>query len=197
MLSPLRREAEKRGLLAEGVQLSAGSVFSLVRDMPYQRASSREAEAILLEWRGTCSGKHYLLKSLFVELGFEARVVMCTHQFTPANTTLFPPSLQEQVAAGPVPDVHTFVRLKTECGWMDVDATWPLHTRHLGMAVNEEFQPGVNMRIACDPVAIFEVPKGVEPQSFKEQLIKQYCGPQMARRDQFIVALSQWLVEEG
>ena len=57
---------------------------------------------------------------------------------------------------------------------MDVDATWPFYTRHLGMPVNEQFQSGVNMRIACDPLEIREVPDGNDPQTFKEELIKNH-----------------------
>ena len=59
--------------------VDAKAAFALVRDMPYQRASTREPEAIIQEWRGTCSGKHYLLDQIFREEGLESRVIMCTH----------------------------------------------------------------------------------------------------------------------
>jgi hypothetical protein len=194
----LREQAQARGLLSDDVELSPEIVFSLVRDMPYRRASSREPEVTIQEWRGTCSGKHYLLKRLFEELGFDVGLVMCTHVFTEQNTAHFPEHLRVQVSKGPIPDVHTFVRLRTPAGkWVDVDATWPLYTRRLGMPVNDQFQVGVNMRIACDPMEILELPGGVDPQSFKEELIKTYCGPQIQRRDHFIEEMSQWLVEQG
>lgn len=197
-LSLLREQGQTRGLITRNAVLSPELVFSLVRDMPYQRASSREPEAIILEWRGTCSGKHYLLKALFYELGFDARVIMCTHLFTAQNTMHFPPPLRAQVSEFPIPDVHTFIRLKTTADeWMDVDATWPLQTRPLGMPVNDQFQLGTNMRIACDPIEIFEVPDGTDPQTFKEALIKAHCGPQIQRRDRFIDEMGKWLVDGG
>jgi hypothetical protein len=195
LLPLLREQAERRGLVAVDSELTPGAVFALVRDMPYQRANSRESEATIQEWRGTCSGKHYLLKALLEELGFEARLVMCTHLFTAQNTGHFPVSLRAQVCPQPIPDVHTFVRLKTEAGWMDVDATWPCQAKSLGMTVNDQFCLGVNMRIACDPIEIFEVPQGGDPQAIKEKLIETYCGPQMEQRDQFIEGISQWLQE--
>ena len=195
LLPLLREEAGSRGLLWDIPELSLGRVFSLVRDMPYQRASSREPEATLREWRGTCSGKHYLLKSLFEELGCEAVLIMCTHHFTEENTAGFPDDLRMQVSQGPVPDVHTYIRLKAGAGWMDVDATWPLQAKPLGLVVNERFQSGVDMDLACSPIEHFEVPDSEDPQGFKEQLIEAHCGSQMKRRDRFIESLSRWLVE--
>lgn len=194
LLPLLQGQAVKRGLLGQDSRLSLQVVFTLVRDMPYQRASSREPAATIREWRGTCSGKHYLLKALFEEMGLEARIVMCPHVFSEQNTTHFPAHLRAQASNQPVPDVHTFIRLKFDDKWMDVDATWPLPASHLGMPVNDGFQPGVNMQIACEPVEFFEVPDSIDPQTFKEQLIKTHCGSQSEQRDQFIQGMSRWLL---
>ena len=195
LISLLRSEAESRGLLGGDANLDAGVVFTLIRDMPYQRANSRVPEAIIREWRGTCSGKHYLLDALFREMGYDSRVVMCTHNFTPENTAHFPEPLRSEVSQGLVPDVHTYVRLHTEAGWMKVDATWPQSARTLGMAVNDRFIPGVNMDVACSPIDVFDVPDGVDPQTFKEELIEVHCGSDMDRRDRFIEDMSLWLAQ--
>ena len=50
--------------------------------MTYQRASDRQPETLIREWRGTCSGKHYLLQALFAELGIPARLIACTTNLT-------------------------------------------------------------------------------------------------------------------
>lgn len=192
-LSVLKEEAEKRGLASTGAQMSAADVFALVRDMPSQRASTREPEVILREWRGTCSGKHYLLEELFKELGYEIRLVMCTHHFTEENTKHFPMELRAHLADGPVPDVHTFIRLSSGEGWNHIDATWPSSAERLGMPVNRYFAPGVDMKIACDPIEFFEVPAGVQPQTFKEQLIESFCRTESGKRELFIQGLTEWL----
>ena len=70
----------------------------MVRGIPYQRTSTREPEAIIQEWRGTCSGKHYLLDQIFREEGLESRVIMCTHRFTKETIADFLPELGEAVA---------------------------------------------------------------------------------------------------
>ena len=136
LLSMLEAESQRRGLVEPGRTIDAKAAFALVRDMPYQRASSRDPEAVIQEWRGTCSGKHYLLDRIFKEEGMESKVVMCTHRFTEETTANYPPELQEVVARSPVPDVHTYIRLNTDAGWMTVDATWPAKAEPLGMTVN-------------------------------------------------------------
>ena len=195
LLSLLEKESRKRGLLAPGESLTAERAFALVRDMPYRRASSRRPEAIVEEWRGTCSGKHYLLADIFRELGLESRVIMCTHRFTVENTGHFPLELRALVAEGPVPDVHTYLRVNTAERWTVVDATWPSSAGPLGMTVNQEFRPGRDMAIACDPIETLPVPEGMDPQEYKEQVIAEFCGEGSSARDEFIEGMGRWLGE--
>jgi hypothetical protein len=196
LLLPLfQEEAARRGVLARGAMPTPAQVFQLVRDMPYQRATSREPEVTVREWRGTCSGKHYLLKALFEATGFDVRLMVCPHVFTSENSVHFPPSLREELALGPVPDVHNFIRVNTRDGWMDVDATWPLEAGQLGFPVNEGFHLGVSMRVACEPLEILEAPGSADPQRFKEEVIRRHCGAQSQRRNRFIEDLSKWIVQ--
>ncbi len=195
LISLLEEESRRRGLLAEDEPLTAEWAFALVRDMPYRRASSRRPEAIVEEWQGTCSGKHYLLADIFRELGLETQVVMVTHRFTPDNTGHFPQELRALVTDGAVPDVHTYLRLSTPEGLLVVDATWPSSAVPLGMPVNREFVPSRGMTIACDPIETLPVPDGRDPQEFKEQVIREFCGESSGVRDEFIEGLGRWLAE--
>ena len=195
MLEVFREEAVRRGLLLEATPITPETAFALVRDMPYKRAKSRDPGAIVTEWQGTCSGKHYLLKELFQELGIRIKAIMCTHRFDGGNTARFPQFLRDLTVKGPVPDVHTFLQLETASGWMDVDATWPAQAEALGMPVNWEFKSGVSMGLACNPLEYFEVPSDEEPQPFKEDLIRRFCGGDVDRREAFIQGLSAWLAE--
>ena len=191
----LEQEARKRGLIASDETVTPASAFALVRDMPYQRASTRRPESIIEEWRGTCSGKHYALDRIFREMGMDSRVIMCTHRFTPENTGHFPADLGALVDEEPVPDVHTYIRLGTEQGWMTVDATWPSSARAVGMPVNRVFSAGEDMAVACDVIKAFETPPWQDPQTFKEQLIAEFCGESSKVRDDFIEGMSRWLSE--
>ena len=195
LVSLLVQESRTRGFLADGESVTAERAFALVRDMPYQRASTRKPNAIIEEWRGTCSGKHYLLADIFREMGLESRVIMCTHRFTPKNTGHFPAELRELVDSAPVPDVHTYLRVKTAEGWTVVDATWPSSAGPLGMTVNREFAPERDMVIACEPIDTLPVPDGCNPQEFKEQVIAEFCGDSSSVRDEFIEGMGRWLGE--
>ena len=97
-LSTLEAEGRKRGLIRSGQPVDATAAFALLRDMPYQRASTREPEGIIQKGWGTCSGKRYFLDQIFRVEGLESRVIMCTHRFTEETTADFPPELGEVVA---------------------------------------------------------------------------------------------------
>ena len=111
LLSMLEAESRNRGLIRSGQTADAKAAFALLRDMPYQRANTREPEAIIQEGRGTCSGKRYFLDQIFREEGLESRVIMCTHRFTKETTADSLPELGEAVArcqtsiliSGPIP----------------------------------------------------------------------------------------------
>ena len=201
LLPTLRTEAQRRALTAPSEPpLTAARAFELVRDMPYARASSREPEVTIAEWRGTCSGKHYLLKALLEELGHDVILIACTHEFTADNFPWLPPHLQAVVEDRPVPDVHNFLRVEDDPSredgdWITVDATWPLPARALGLPANERWVAGRDMRVAADPIELFHVPPDADPQQFKQRIIERELGAQAQRRDRFIEQLSRWLTE--
>lgn len=193
LIAMLERESRRRGLLAPGARLTPETAFAVIRDMPYRRASSRRPAAIIEEWRGTCSGKHYLLAEVLGGLGLNSQVVMCTHRFTPENTRHFPDELRMMTAAAPIPDVHTYLLADSPAGRWVVDATWPRRAAPLGMPVNHHWQPGYDMLLACQPIDAFPVPAGRDPQEFKEELIAEFCGGQGEKRDLFIEKMGEWL----
>jgi hypothetical protein len=197
LIPELRAAAVERGLLAPGEAVDAARAFALVRDMPYRRASSREPEVTIAEWRGTCSGKHMLLQALFEELGMVATMLLAPHEFTAENSPWLPPSLMAEVRQAPVADVHNFLRVAPEYGaeFQTVDATWPLRARALGLPVNEGFVPGRDMTIAADPIEIHHVPPDVDPMEMKERILGDWSEEQRERREAFLAGLMAWLEE--
>ncbi len=53
LLSMLEAEGRKKGLIRSGQTVDAKAAFALLKDMPYQRASTREPEAIIQEGRAS------------------------------------------------------------------------------------------------------------------------------------------------
>ena len=195
LLDLLNSEAEKRNFLPDSVKIDPALAFSLVRDMPYLRASDRKPETIIREWRGTCSGKHYLLRALFAEMGLPATLMASTNVAYPDPTTTHPDlfAILEPVG-GRFVDVHNYLVVHTSAGDMIVDATWPTGTERYGMVVNSQFRLGENQQIAYPPAETWVVPDDVDPQAFKEALLHEhFTEEELAVRDQFILALSQGL----
>ena len=193
LLQILKSKALEKGLLKPEEEIDAEKAFTLVRDMPYTRASSRDSETIIAEWRGTCSGKHYLLKKLLAELGYHSRLIACT------TVTLIDPKdvrgklrkLLEQ-SHGRFVDVHNYLVLELPDREMIVDATWPLATKGMGTVVNERFVLGENQQIACEPIKTWVVPEEGDSQEFKNKiLIESFTPEELAHREEFIQTLGK------
>ncbi len=184
LLTELRKQALGRGYDVPE-QPGPGDAFRLVREMPYLRASDRQPGTTIREWRGTCSGKHYLLQALLAELGIESRLIAapCYVAIDPAG---LPSNLAGILAEGPVPDVHNYLRLP----WI-VDATWPLAAAEYGVPVNPDWTEGQDMLLPCTPLAELEVPGDGNAQDYKDRLLAGYFTPEeLARRDRFFGELA-------
>lgn len=191
LLEILKSEAVQRGLLKPEEEIDIKKAFFLVRDMPYTRASSRESETIIHEWRGTCSGKHYLLKELFAELGYKSHLIACT-----TITHIDPKSVRGKLrkllerSNGRFVDVHNYLILELPEGEMIVDATWSLATKDMGTVVNEDFVLGKNHQIASKPLKTWVVPEEGDSQEFKNMILRESFTPEeLAHRDEFIKEL--------
>ena len=189
----LKSKAVAKGLLKPYEEIDAERAFTLVRDMPYTRASSRDLETIIEEWRGTCSGKHYLLKRLFIELGYSSRLIACTTvaHIDPKDVRGKLRTLLEK-SEGRFVDVHNYLILELPDGEMIVDATWPLATKGMGTVVNERFVLGENQQIASEPLKIWVVPEEGDSQEFKNEILKESFTPEeLAHREEFIQTLGK------
>lgn len=176
LLDLLKSEAVKRDLIDPSLELDPATVFSMVRDMPYQRASDRRPETTIAEWRGTCSGKHYLLQALFAELGLPSKLIACT-TVEPVDPGEIPPSLKSlyEAANRRFVDVHNYLMVTVpDDGQMVVDATFPLSARKSGMVVNEAFVLGQDQQVAAKPLETWVIPPERDAQDFKDQLLKEH-----------------------
>jgi hypothetical protein len=193
LLETLKLKAVERSLLKPGEEINLEKAYTLVRDMPYTRASSRDSETIIQEWRGTCSGKHYLLKKLFAELGYPSKLIACTTvaHIDPKETKGKLRKLLQQ-SDGRFVDVHNYLILELPEGEMIVDATWPLATKGMGTVVNEQFVLGEDQKIACEPIKTWVVPESGDSQAFKNEILKESFTPaELAHREEFIRTLGQ------
>ena len=193
LLETLKSKAIGKGLLKPGEEINLETAYTLVRDMPYTRASSRSPETIIQEWRGTCSGKHYLLKRLFAELGYSSQLIACTTvaHIDPKDVRGRLRKLLQQ-SEGRFVDVHNYLILELPEAEMIVDATWPISTKGMGTVVNERFVLGEDQKIACDPIKTWVVPEAGDSQKFKDEILKESFTPEeLEHRDEFIRTLGK------
>jgi len=193
LLDLLKSKAVEKGLIKPEDEIDLEKAFLLVRDMPYTRASSRDHETIIGEWRGTCSGKHYLLKELFAELGYSSRLIACT-----TVTHIDPKKVMGKLrrllkqSEGRFVDVHNYLILELPEGEMIVDATWPISVKGMGTVINERFVLGENQKISAEPVKSWTVPDDCDPQEFKDEILRESFTPEeLAHRDEFLKTLSK------
>jgi len=193
LLELLKSKAIEKRLLKPQEEIDLEKAFLLVRDMPYIRASSRDPETIISEWRGTCSGKHYLLKGLFAELGYSSRLMACTTigHISPKKVFGKLRRLLKE-SDGRFVDVHNYLVLELPEGEMIVDATWSISARGLGTVINEQFVLGENQRIAVEPLKSWVVPDDRDFQEFKNEILEDSFTPEeLAHRDEFVKTLSK------
>jgi hypothetical protein len=194
-----REEAARRGLLDANRSPDLAEVFALVREMPYQRASDRQPQTLIREWRGTCSGKHYLLQALYKEMGYRSTVMACTTERPMGGEGLSPGlhRLWEQAGRRFV-DVHNYLVLHLPEGDMVVDATWPQAARRFGLVSNAEFVRGQDQKIAFQPAQTWSLPEEGDPQEFKDRLLHEHFTPaELAFREAFILAFAELLQQQA
>jgi hypothetical protein len=196
LLADFKAAAVARTRFPDDERLTPAALFALVRDMPYESPSDIRPETVVAEWRATAPGKHLLLQALYEEFGYGAMLIAALHEFSVDAMPWLPEPLRHDLGAGPIPDLHMFLRLHIGADWMTVDATWPLAATRLGVPVNERFEPGREMQVPYLPDEILHVPPDADPLEFEQHLLERHVGAQRERRDRFIADLSAWLAHE-
>jgi hypothetical protein len=107
--------------------------FVLVRDMAYGDIGSRDPYDVLEKKKGTCSGKHALLKLLLEALGYEVKSFFARHNFGSFPLKEWPQEL-EKFQDKQIIDYHDFLKVKIQDHWITIDAMFdppPQETRIL------------------------------------------------------------------
>jgi acyl dehydratase len=155
-------------------------VVNAVTAIPYGRTpDSTPAETIAL-WRGTCSTKHSLLRTLLAE-GWPELVVETWHRVYRVSRKLAADVFGARAAAA-VPDsgladVHTYLTVAAGREPVRVDVTFALKTPWTGDG---------DMPLSCGWG--LDLPGGRFPNRRKRQLVALHCDPTI--REPFIAGLS-------
>lgn len=154
-------------------------IFETVRDMPYRiPLNLKEADFC-------CSGKHKILKDLFIEQGLEIRYRVCSFSWSSINL----PEKVRNISHG---DYSTYVYLEVliDGKWIVVDATWDKEIEDV-LHVNE-WDGKTDTKIAVNPLEIFSLDKseGIMNGESDEKILND-----LKINGKFYEAFNNWLEE--
>lgn len=164
-------------------------LFEKVRDIPYGDIGSRSPEDVYLQNKGTCSGKHELLKELYQELGIQIQDFIAMHRFKDLPVA-YPENIKEILERSDIVDPHNFFKMNLEGKWIAVDVTWDTPLKRFGFPVNEEWNGKTDMKICVAPIEIIETDN---PMEIKKQKIAQLPEEVQKDRKLFLQELTKWI----
>lgn len=172
----------------EGLQARV-AVFERIRDIPYavipELNDAHRYVEILTLGKGSCTPKHFLLCSMYQQLGLS--VLYAVYPFRWDEVDLpYPPRLLRLVEALPM-SYHLACRVEIEGRLVLVDATLDPALEQMGLPVNKDWDGLSDTQLPMHPCGEEELYHPSEAASLRAQ-------PDEARAA-FYNALNQWLEE--
>ena len=169
------------------------SIFEHIRDIPYVVTDITDPVEgpveLLIQNKGTCSPKHFLLGIMYEQLGIPIKYV--SYPFVWGNQKIdFPESLRERVHKLPM---HYHIALKAYINrWVLLDCTWDPPLKKVGFPANETWDGITDTVNAVEPV------KEVIHESIQERLDYleshlQHTEDQFNMVEEFFDELNAWI----
>jgi len=191
--TPLESPSEFSQLVRQFEQLPKErrlvAAYEFVRDIAYGNIGSRSAFDVLLAKKGTCSGKHALLKLLLQELGENVESWFAKHDFGKFPIRPWPSELTEFQHKN-IPDYHDFLKVKDGDKWLTVDAVFDKPLSSLGFPTLE-WDGKTSMQLPVDASEVF--PAEGEMEDYKKKLIGALPEDAQKMRKEFLAAMTTWL----
>ncbi len=191
-MQPTYKEIINKWTGDESPEQKVITLFEKVRDIPYGDIGSRDPIEVYKQSKGTCSGKHELLKWLYKELGLQVKDYIIMHRFKQLPVK-FPDKIQNMLDCADIVDPHNYFKVKIGSNWVTVDVTWDKPLQKLGFPVNENWDGKSDMEIA---VALGgKTYESDDPITFKKELISDIPEQTQNDRKLFLKELTKWLDE--
>ncbi len=180
LIQRLKKLPEEKRLVA---------AYEFVRDIAYGNIGSRRAFDVLEAKKGTCSGKHALLKLLLQELGEEVQSWFATHSFGKFPIQSWPSELAE-FQGKDIPDYHDFLKVKAGKEWVTLDAVFDKPLSSFGFPALE-WDGETSMNLPVDASEVFSAEGEME--DHKKKLIGALSEDSQRLRKEFLTAMTAWL----
>jgi hypothetical protein len=163
--------------------------YEYVRDLAYGDIGSRDPYDVLEKQKGTCSGKHALLKMILVELGYEVESHFALHDFGKFPIDPWPAELEE-FRGKIIPDFHDFLKVTIGGEKLTIDAVFDKELVELGFPALE-WDGKTSMALPVEASKIF--PAEGDMEEHKVRLIKGLSPEEQELRKRFLKKLTAWL----
>lgn len=165
------------------------AAFQFVRDIAYGDIGSRDPYDVLNKKKGTCSGKHALLKLFLEGLGYEVQTYFAKHDFGKFPIRPWPEELadfKEKILT----DYHDFLKVKIGENRVTVDAIFDADTEKFGFPVADwDGESDMSLPVQADEI----FPAEGDPEEHKKRLIAALSERIQKDRKAFLSALTVML----
>jgi hypothetical protein len=175
-------------------------IFEKVRDIRFGSIGSRDPKDVYEKNKGTCSGKNFLLRELYKEIGLGTKDMICMQRWK--DLTWFPDDmyrlvdlpdeLREQLARWEIIDFHNYVKIYVNDTWITVDATIDLPLTKLGFYTTEQWD-GLSDMPLCFVGSHKVWDCGDSGFERKAELTGKLPQELQEARQRFLVTLTGWL----
>lgn len=177
----------------KGRESELADVYHAVRNIPYGSVGERDAEKVITNNVGSCSGKHILLRDLLRRTGRDAEIITISSHFNrgvPSHPAM-PPDLRAMIDGDPVYDFHHYVRVLGDDQPLKLDATWHDALAPFGFPVNRDWRGEGDTVLAATPLR--EYPAVEELAAWKADLLAQLTPAERDKRTRFFARLTEWM----
>lgn len=171
----------------------AVTIFHDVRSFAYLSDGERDPKIIAARRRGSCTGKHLVLRDLLRHAGYDAEIETVKGDFAaglPQHHSM-PQDLRAVIATGGITDFHHFVWLNWRGNRILLDATWHDALKPYGFQVNDWWDGSTNTQPALKPDTYLGPHEDII--SFKAACLETLDADLLAQRRSFLGLLSNWI----
>lgn len=178
---------------AGGKRATVPAVYHAVRNLTYASDGNRTPEVVIATGKGSCTGKHLLLRDLLRHVGESADVEFIEGDFAAAMPVV--PSMSEElkdwVTSGGISDFHCYVVWQDGEREVKLDATWPDRMAPLGYPVNAKWDGFGDTCVAINAGTIRGRAEDVLER--KAALLSTLTEKQTNDRLRFLKLLTEWM----
>ena len=175
-------------------------IFEKVRDIHFGTIGSRNPMDVYKANKGTCSGKHFLLRDLYKGIGLKTKDMICMQRWKDLiwfptdryEIVMFSENLEQMLIQHEIIDFHNYVKILVNSKWIQVDVTIDRPLKKLGFFTTENWDGKSDMPLCfCGSHKIWDCGNnGLEK---KRELVKKLPKRIRTARKQFLQSMTKWI----